>query len=115
MFLFSKPLFCISYSNNPISDSNPCDMNELKQCLKLSNDRINRLEQINQILMEKLAETVDKNIELECKYSKLKAAADLICSSKKSAASIVPLVPPNQPNHSININNNSNSVQCTKI
>lgn len=94
-------------------------MNELKRCLKLSNDRIVQLEQINEILMEKLAEMVDKNIDLESKYSKIKAATDLIrnkapMSTVSTAASFVSSTMPNQSINSNAINTNS-SVQCTKI
>lgn len=98
-------------------------MNEVKRCLKLSNDRIIQLEQINEILMEKLAETVDKNIDLESKLSKIKAAGDLIrnkassnmsTASTSAATSSASSVPSTMPNHSINVITN-NSVQCTKI
>lgn len=94
-------------------------MNELKRCLKLSNDRINQLEQINQILMEKLAETVDKNIDLESKCSKLMMPSGGT-SKVKLAGVQVPVsastgssMNTNQPNYTNN--NTTPSVQCTKI
>lgn len=84
-------------------------MNELKRCLKLSNDRILQLEQINEILMEKLAETVDKNIDLESKFSRIKAAGELIRNKASNIATVVPST--TMPNHCIT----NDSVQCTKI
>lgn len=95
-------------------------MNELKRCLKLSNDRINQLEQINQILMEKLAETVDKNIDLESKCSKLMMPSGGTSKVKSTVTVPVPVSAStassnntNQPNHTNN--NITSSVQCTKI
>lgn len=84
------------------------------RCLKLSNDRISQLEQINQILMEKLAETVDKNIDLETKLSKVKAAGDLINRTTKAPTVIDSNHQPNQTTNLITTSSN-NMVQCTKI